>query len=137
MNFSAVPLVVVGLAFCAADAAQGAAATPANGVVSYPATFFAPNQPTTALDIVKLIPGFVFDRGGGVRGYRGAAPNVLIDGARLASKDDNVEQVLRRIPAAQIARVEVIRGGAPGIDMQGKTLIANLVRRTNPGSAAT
>ena len=110
---------------------------PASGVISYPAAFFAPNQPTTALDIVNLIPGFTFDKGAGVRGYRGGAPNVLIDGARLASKDDTVEAVLRRIPADQIARVDLIRGGAPGIDMQGKTLVANLVRRSKPGAAAT
>ncbi|HEY1930053.1 MAG TPA: TonB-dependent receptor [Caulobacteraceae bacterium] len=137
MNLSAVPQAVIGLALCAAGTAEGAATAPASGVISYPAAFFAPNQPTTALDIVNLIPGFVFDKGAGVRGYRGGAPNVLIDGARLASKDDNVEAVLRRIPADQIARVDLIRGGAPGIDMQGKTLVANLVRRSSPGAVAT
>ncbi|HSZ51213.1 MAG TPA: TonB-dependent receptor plug domain-containing protein [Caulobacteraceae bacterium] len=137
MNLSAVPQVVVGLALCAAGAAEGAPTASADGVISYPATFFAANQPVTALDIVNLIPGFVFDKGAGVRGYRGGAPNVLIDGARLASKDDNVEAVLRRIPADQIERVDLIRGGAPGIDMQGKSLVANLVRRSKPGAAAT
>ncbi|HEX4742311.1 MAG TPA: TonB-dependent receptor plug domain-containing protein [Caulobacteraceae bacterium] len=109
----------------------------AEGVTSYPAPFFAPEQPTTALDIVRLIPGFVFDRGVDVRGYVGAAPNILVDGQRLASKNDNIEDLLGRIPADQIARVDVIRGGAPGIDMQGKTIIANLVRRTGEGAAVT
>jgi outer membrane receptor protein involved in Fe transport len=127
----------------AAAAAQPAApsgvggATTANAVIGYPASFFAAAQPTTALDLVKLIPGFVFYRGDAVRGYGGAAPNVLIDGARPASKDDSVEDILRRLPASQIVRIDVIRGGAPGIDMQGKTVIANLIRRTDEGGKLT
>jgi outer membrane receptor protein involved in Fe transport len=129
-------MAFAGFALCAAAGVADAAATP-GAVITYPASFFASAQPTTALDILKLIPGFVFDRGKGVRGYGGAAPNVLIDGARPASKDDNVEDILRRVPAAQIARVDVIRGGAPGIDMQGKTVIANFVRRTDAGAKVT
>jgi outer membrane receptor protein involved in Fe transport len=137
VNFGAVLFLFVGLSLCASGAADGAAVSSTEGVTSYSASFFAPEQPTTALDIVRLIPGFVFDRGVDVRGYTGAAPNILVDGQRLASKNDSIEALLRRIPAGQIARVDVIRGGAPGIDMQGKTVIANLVRRTGAGAAAT
>ncbi|HEY2050608.1 MAG TPA: TonB-dependent receptor [Caulobacteraceae bacterium] len=137
MNLGAVLLVFAGLSLCTFEVAECAPAPSTEGVISYPASFFAPEQPTTALDIIKLIPGFVFDRGGEVRGYVGAAPNVLVDGARLASKDDSVEDLLKRIPADQIVRVDVIRGGAPGVDMQDKTVIANLVRRKQTGLAGT
>ncbi len=103
------------------------------GVTSYPAASFANVQPTTALDMVNHLPGFRFDAGDQVRGFGGAAGNVLIDGARPASKDDALDSILRRIPASSVLRVEVIRGGAPGIDMHGKTVIANVIRRKDQG----
>ena len=105
------------------------AAAPPAAVTSYPAAFFAADQPNTALDMVNRLPGFTFDNGGAVRGFAGAAGNVIIDGARPASKDDSVGDLLRRIPASSVLRIEVIRGGAPGIDMQGKTVLANVIRR--------
>ena len=120
------------LALAAAQAApaDGPASLPAAAANSvYPAEFFAASAPTTAFDIVRLIPGFVFDNGGAVRGFSGSAGNILIDGARPASKDDSLDDILRRMSASDVLRVEVIRGGAPGIDMQGKTVIANLVLR--------
>lgn len=118
-------------------AAPVVAVTPNSTIISYPAAFFAPSLPTTALEIVRLIPGFTFDGGGALRGYGPAAGNVLIDGSRPASKDDRLDEILRRLPASEIERVDVIRGGAPGIDMQGKTVIANLVRKTTPGGSVT
>jgi hypothetical protein len=104
---------------------------PASGVTSYPFDFFAASQPNTARDMVDRLPGFVFDDGDSVRGFAGAAGNVLIDGARPASKTDDLDAVLRRIPASRVNHIDIIRGGAPGIDMQGKTVIANVVRKTD------
>ncbi|HEY6644838.1 TonB-dependent receptor plug domain-containing protein [Povalibacter sp.] len=99
------------------------------GVLRYPANFFAEFQPTTALDMVKRLPGFSFNAGDvTVRGFVGALGNVLIDGQRPASKSVLLEDVLRRIPFANVATIEVIRGGAPGINMQGQPVVANVVR---------
>jgi len=63
----------------------------------------------------------------------GAAGNVLVDGKRPSSKSDSIDQILQRIPMSQVERVDVIRGGAPGIDMQGKTVLANVVRKKGGG----
>ncbi len=115
-------------------AAVASATAPAAAITPYPAAFFASRQPTTALDMVKLLPGFTFDSGGSVRGFGGAAGNVLIDGARPASKDDGLDEILKRIPFGSVARIDVIRGGAPGVDMQGKTVLANIVRRRDAGT---
>jgi hypothetical protein len=104
------------------------------GVISYPAAFFAAAQPNTAADMVARLPGFVFDPGDSVRGFAGAAGNVLIDGARPTSKTDDLDSILRRIPASLVDHIDLIRGGAPGIDMQGKTVIANVVRKTGPST---
>ncbi len=100
---------------------------------SYSLACFAASNPTTALDMVNLLPGFSFNKGDSVRGFGGAGGNVLIDGARPASKGDPLDEIIKRIPAAQVLRIDVIRGGAPGIDMQGKTVIANIVRRQDGG----
>src|SRR3546814_3387241 len=79
--------------------------------------------------MVKRLPGFVLvDSDGDVRGYAGATGNVVIDGKPPSSKSESLEAVLRRIPAASVARIEVIRGGAPGIDMGGHDVVANVVR---------
>ena len=104
------------------------------GVTSYPAAFFASVHPNTANDMIGLLPGFVFDGGSSVRGYEGAAGNVLIDGKRPVTKTENLGNLLARIQASQVERIDVIRGGAPGIDMQGKTVIANIVTRRQGGS---
>lgn len=103
------------------------------GVTPYASAFFTEFQPTTAFDMLARVPGFAFDGGDSVRGYGGAAGNVLIDGQRPASKNDPLENVLRRIQASQVERVDVIHGGAPGIDMQGKTVIANVILRKDVG----
>ncbi|MHB8283990.1 MAG: TonB-dependent receptor plug domain-containing protein [Caulobacteraceae bacterium] len=121
-----------------AQAPPGAAAAgqPASGVLSYPASFFAAAQPSTARDMINRLPGFTFDDGASVRGFEGAAGNVLIDGELPTSKSDDIGSVLRRIPASQVARIDLIRGGAPGIDMHGKVLVANVVRTSGPSSTA-
>jgi hypothetical protein len=79
--------------------------------------------------MVQRLPGFALDTGAAVRGFGGAAGNVLIDGVRPPAKGDPLDQILQRIPASSVDRIEVIRAGTPGIDMQGKTVLANVVRR--------
>ncbi len=107
------------------------------GVTSYQPVFFAAVRPNTALDMVNALPGFSLDTGDSVRGFAGAAGNVLIDGDRPATKNDTLDEILKRIPAASVARIDVIRGGAPGIDMQGKTMIANVIRKKDDGLKLT
>lgn len=98
------------------------------GVLVFEPAFFVDARPDTALDLIARLPGFAFDSGdSGTRGLAGTAGNVLIDGRRPSTKSDDLDQILRRISAASVARVELIRGGAPGIDMQGRSVVANVV----------
>jgi hypothetical protein len=123
---------------CVAEAAPAAApASPPATVTSYPPSFFAGVRPNTALDMINALPGFTLDTGDQVRGFAGAAGNVLIDGDRPATKNDFLGDILQRIPASSVERIDVIRGGAPGIDMLGKTVIANVIRKPNAGLELT
>jgi hypothetical protein len=99
------------------------------GVISYTPADFAAARPNTALDMINRLPGFAFDGGDSVRGFAGAAGNVLIDGQRPTIKTDSLGDTLARITIDQVERIEVIRGSVPGIDMQGQTVVANVIRK--------
>ena len=102
------------------------------GITAYDAAFFAEVQPSNALDMVRQLPGFRLQSGNSsVRGYAGGAGNMLVDGQRPTSKEQSLESVLQRIPADAVERIELIRAGAPGMDMQGFPLLANVVRNDN------
>jgi outer membrane receptor protein involved in Fe transport len=102
-------------------------------VTSYPPSFFSQFRPNTAFDMITRLPGFSFDGGSNARGFEGTAGNVLIDGQRPPSRSDSLGSVLSRIPASAVVRIDVVRGGAGGIDMQGKPIIANVIRKKDAG----
>lgn len=106
------------------------------GAIAYPPAFFAEARPVNAYDMVIRLPGFSFDKGATVRGLAGAGGNVLIDGQPPVSKNDPLDEILKRIPAGAVERIELIRGGAPGIDMEGRTVLANVVRKQTAGFRA-
>lgn len=100
------------------------------GVLIFEPAFFSDQQPNTALDMVNRVPGFSVNDGDGSRGFEGSVGNILINGSRPASKNDTGSNVLSRTLAAQVLRIELIRGGAPGIDMQGFSVVVNVITRS-------
>lgn len=102
------------------DAAQ-------RGVLVFQPEFFSAQRPNTALDMVQRVPGFVINDGSGSRGFEGAVGNILINGDRPASKNDTGSNVLSRTQANRVERIELIRGGAPGVDMQGYSVVVNVI----------
>ncbi|MDZ4392809.1 TonB-dependent receptor plug domain-containing protein [Cypionkella sp.] len=99
------------------------------GVLVFAPDYFADQRPNTALDMVQRVPGFSVSDGDGSRGFEGSVGNVLVNGSRPASKNDTGSAVLSRTLAAQVERIELIRGGAPGIDMQGFSVVVNVITR--------
>jgi hypothetical protein len=87
--------------------------------------------PGSALDLVGRVPGFEINDGDEVRGFGGAAGNVLIDGARPTSKNETVSVILSRIPAASVAQVELLEGAMAGALAPGQSRIVNVVRKTD------
>ena len=112
------------------DTDRPAQAPAETGTLVFPPSFFAESRPNTANEMIARIPGFAISQNAEVRGFSGAVGNVLIDGARPASKNEQLSDILNRIPATEVERIELIRGGAPGVDMQGFTQVVNVIRKT-------
>lgn len=133
-------LTLIGLMAAAApQAAELAVVAPEpteRGTLAFPPDFFAETRPTSAYDMIIRVPGFNFDRGAVVRGLSGAGGNVLIDGQPPVSKGDGLDEILKRIPAGAVARIDLIRGGAPGVDMDGRSVLVNVVRKQTAGFRA-
>ena len=101
-------------------------------ITSYRPDFFVASHPSSAFEIVGLLPSFQLVEGDAkVRGYAGAIGNVLIDGRPPTSKQETLETILRRITPDSVERVEILRSGASGYDFQGYPLLANVVLKPN------
>ncbi len=116
----------------AADTADQIPESPAstidsNNVVNYPNSWFDQFQPQTALDMVRQVPGFRLENNAGTRGYSNALGNLLINDRRPAAKQDQPLDILARIPAALVDRIELIRGPVREIDMQGQSSLINII----------
>ena len=93
----------------------------------YDVTQFTRFNPRTALDIVQQVPGFIIDTGDDeARGLGQADENVLINGARIAGKNNDAFTVLGRISASTVVRIEIVDGATLSISgLSGQVL--NLV----------
>jgi outer membrane receptor for ferrienterochelin and colicins len=122
-----------------AGAQRGAEeASSSEEIINYPATFFQQYNPNNALDMVKQIPGFVISdclsclnaqQEGGRRGFGASLGNIFINDRRPSAKQDSPSAILTRIPAASVEYIELIRGQVRGIDLQGQTVVANIILR--------
>lgn len=122
----------------AAAPASAEVTTAADGRTSYPAAFFTQYAPATALDIVQRVPGFALDTGDSdVRGFGGAAGNLVIDGERPSAKSDSLATILSRIPASRVLMVEVGSGDLFGSEYSGRPRVANLILAQGGGLAGT
>lgn len=100
----------------------------------YPPLFFAEYTPQTALDMVRRLPGFILiEADNDIRGFAAGAGNVLIDGARPTTKSGGIAEALSRIPSAQVAVVEILRGAGGNGDTAGQSVVANVKRIVQSG----
>ncbi len=113
-----------------------------DGVVTYDAEFFRRYQPNTALDMAARVPGFNLDDGGDsqvfgadVRGYGGAAGNILINDRRPSAKQDSPTAILSRISADTVDRIELIRVKVRDIDLLGQTEIINVILKEDAAAS--
>ena len=104
------------------------------GTVSFSSAFFDDYRPVSARDMIERIPGFQLDNGSDARGFAGTAGNVLINGERPSSKTDRVSDILERIPARKVMRIDLIRGNTGRFDAGGQAVLANVVVSTESRS---
>lgn len=120
-------LCLASLLLCSPLEAQSPNAT---GTQVFTPEYFASSRPADAYDMVRKLPGFeLIEVDDEVRGYTGSRGNILFDGRVPSGKQDSLEQMLRRIPATSVLRIELIRGGARGAATGGFNLVANVVRK--------
>lgn len=114
------------------------AAPVSDASASFPAAFFAPYNPVTAADMVARVPGFELRDGDDRRGFAATAGNLLVNGERPSSKSTPSE-LLKRIPAGSVLRIELLSGSNAAIDIRGQSQVVNVVvnRATRADSATT
>ena len=131
LSFIALSTALASPAFAQQGGAEPAGGTDASRTTQYVAAFFTQYAPRTALDIARRVPGFQLDLGAAqngvdVRGFAGAAGNVIINGSRPSSKAESLETTLARIPAQRVTRVELGPGDLFGSDYAGKSQVLNI-----------
>lgn len=117
------------------DADSAPTATLPGAARVFEPVYFEQFAPRNALDMVTRIPGFTVTGGNdqGQRGLGQATQNVIVNGERLSSKSDSVEDQLRRIPATDVIRIELVDGNT--LDIPGLTgLVANVIYKSNGAS---
>lgn len=102
----------------------------------FQADYFVSYSPVTAADMVARIPGFELRDGDERRGFGGTAGNLLINGARPSSKATSSD-LLRRIPAKDVARIEVVAGTNAQSDIRGQSQFVNVVTLKTQKSVST
>lgn len=107
--------------------------------VTYPASFFAQYEPFSVNDMLNRIPGINLALGGGDTGGPGSSQGsdrrglgaggdqILINGRRIAGKENEGNSQLSRIPANQVQYIEIIRGTSGDLDVRGGNQVINIV----------
>ena len=92
---------------------------------------FSTYAPLNARDMVERIPGFRLDNrrsNDAARGLGQATENVLINGQRTNSKSSSAADILERIPASTVERIELLDGAS--LDIPGLSgLVVNVVAK--------
>jgi outer membrane receptor for ferrienterochelin and colicins len=125
---SALVLAISGIlnGMALANAGESELTNTHNATVIYPASFFQPFNPISVNDMIDRIPGVNINNGGGGRGL-GSGGNLLINGQRLAGKDNSPRAHLSRIPARQVERIEIIRDPSGALAVRGSDQVVNII----------
>ncbi len=122
-----------------------------DSTVVYPAEYFAEFKPVNVNDMIDRVPGISVALNSGATSGGGANPSpnnannanrglgagaqILIDGKRLAGKDNEARTQLSRIAANQVKHIEIIRGTSGDLDVRSAGQIINIVLLESLSSA--
>jgi len=126
------PIIVPALVALSCAATALAEETGTAGAVYAPGDF-AQYAPLNARDMVERIPGFRLSDSRDQdesRGLGQATENVLINGQRISSKSASAADILQRIPADTVERIELLEGAS--LDIPGLSgLVVNVVAQAD------
>lgn len=114
------------LALLGATLVQAQDSNSENSTIIYEANFFDQYTPISANDMITRIPGVNLRNNSGGRGL-GSGGDLLINGKRIAGKDNSANDQLSRIAADQVDRIEIIRGSSSELDVRGASQVVNIV----------
>ena len=111
---------------------------PSDSTVTYPASFFAQYEVVTVNDMLNRIPGIALalnangsgnnrDPNNNANRGLGGDAQILIDGKRMAGKENEAASQLNRIAANQVEYIEIIRGSSGNLDVTNTGQIINIV----------
>lgn len=102
---------------------------------TFEASYFSQYAPVTAADMVAQVPNFSLVEIDSKRGLGQGGVNVLINGVRLTGKDNDARSALTRIPAASVAKIEILNGASLNIPGLSGT-VANIITNQNEFSGS-
>lgn len=109
-------LSLPGMAQAQSDPAPAPQSTAsADGKRTYVPADFTRFAPNTAYDMLVQVPGFTIRGADQERGLGQASENVLINGERIANKSGGAIDELRKVPAANVERIEIVDASALGV----------------------
>lgn len=118
-------------------------------VITYDKEYFVKFAPSTLLEMLQRVPGVqaILDanrRVGGTsrggqqeRGLGSGGDQILINNKRLSGKANNINNVLQRISASQVERVEIVRGASSDLDVQSQGLVVNIIMDESESNSST
>ena len=89
--------------------------SPVAGKRVYTPADFTRFAPKNAHDMLVQVPGFSIRSADQERGLGQASENVLIDGKRVANKSGGAIDQLKRVPAGNVERIEIVDAASLGI----------------------
>lgn len=107
-----------------------------SSTIIYPASFFDDYSPISANDMIDRIPGVSLSSSSSGRGL-GSGGDLLINGQRLAGKDNSPRDQLDRIAAREVERIEIIRGTSGDLAVRGSGQVVNIVLQNTGTRAST
>lgn len=129
-------LVTTVASLAAVSVASASAQTDSSAAQTYDSDWFNTYAPVTALDMVQRVPSFTLENGANVRGLGGSYGNILINGQYPSTKTNTLSEILGRISADDVERLELLRGSTDTVDLRGQSRVVNIILR-NGGAGST
>ncbi len=106
-----------------------------NSTIIYAADYFTQFAPINAQDMLDRIPGQESSGpgpnspsgGGRGLGSGGGGSQILINGKRIAGKNNQASEQLNRISSGQVREIQIIRGTSGELDVRGSGQVVNVI----------